>query len=117
MRSLKRRLLVIACFAALALVALFVLIHSLEHNVVTKADSLLPGMSTNEVLKIMGAPKRVSTNFGPLALTEWHYDAPGQSEFSFSLRPLKLSTWQRDWITINVKPDGNVLSVWIPSSD
>jgi hypothetical protein len=109
---MKRRLLILAGVSAAMMLAVLFLVHSLEHNVVTKADSISPGMSTNQVRQIMGDPKSISAT---PHYEEWHYDAPAQWEFDLSLRPFRFSVWQRDWITIIFTLEGKVVSVWIHS--
>src|SRR5262245_993166 len=113
---MKRRLLILACISAAVTFAVLLILHSLEHNIVSKADSITRGMSTNQVLQVMGNPRRVSARSSSSYFEEWHYDVPGKWHFSVSLRPFRISTWQRDWITVNFEPDGSVSSVWIPSS-
>src|SRR5689334_4067518 len=110
---MKGRLLILAAITAALIVAVVVTVHSLDHNVVTRADSLSRGMSTNQVRQIMGEPKRISASS---PFEEWHYDAPGQMDFRLSLHPFRFSVWQRDWITISFTSEGKVASVWIPSS-
>ena len=111
---MKRRLLILAGISAAMMVAVLVLVHSLEHNVVMRADTVTRGMSTNQVRQIMGDPKRISAGS---PFEEWHYDVAGQLDFSLSLRPFRFSLWQRDWIMISFTSDGKVMSVWIPSLD
>lgn len=106
---------IIAGVLVALVIVVMIIMHFLEHNVVTRADSLTPGMTTNQVREIMGNPKRISPRSSSSYYEEWHYDVPGQTDFSLSLKPFRFSLWQRDWITINFDPDGKVSSVWIPS--
>src|SRR5688572_18662991 len=98
---MKRRLIVITTIGVLALFVTLLLVRTLNYSVITNANSIAKGMSTNDVLKIMGTPRNISV--GPQALeneewrfTEWDYDGPGRWNLMFSLRPLRFSAWERN---------------------